>query len=65
MQKWEYKWLMLGPAGLFNLEPQTKVAESREIPEYLNTLGEAGWELTGIVSTNRDLAELFFKRPKP
>lgn len=67
--KWEYLILDFG----LN---RARSANGHEIPnwqrqpvtlvEYINKLGEDGWEMTGsITGEDYNFGRLFFKRPKP
>ena len=64
MQKWEYTWVVIpGKLGKMRLE-------GVKIPalDYVNELGNQGWELVGIEQSwpGSGLSDylLFFKRPK-
>ena len=52
MQRWECR--------------NTKTGKTRRLPDYLNQIGNDGWELVGaITAVNWDYGRLFFKRPRP
>lgn len=67
MQKWEYLTLDF-------YEMRARQVNGHEFPnwkkislfDYLNTLGNDGWEMVGtLTSNNYTFGLLFFKRPKP
>ena len=65
MQKWEYKWIVI-PSSL----GKKKIGKQKvESIEYVNQLGEEGWELLAVEQgwPGSGLSDyiLFFKRPKP
>ena len=60
--KWEYKTLKLGASGFWG----GKVDEN-EMEQYMNQLGQQGWELVTAVDTNKAYGEtrdifVIFKR---
>jgi len=67
MQHWEYMYVDYA-------ENKAKAMNGREykdwkrnpLPEYLNQIGNEGWELVGaLTAMSWDYGRLFFKRPKP
>ncbi|NIM94456.1 MAG: DUF4177 domain-containing protein [Anaerolineales bacterium] len=65
MQKWEYRWIIL-PHSLGRMKAAGRKVESSD---YVNELGDQGWELLGIeqgLPGGGIISEyiLFFKRPK-
>jgi hypothetical protein len=77
MQKWEYKYMFHDTHGYKLFIDGKVVADGTNIKtiNYLQNLGDEGWELTGIVSecfTNGGIISekwtginYYFKRPKP
>jgi len=60
MQKWEYLSLRV-PANLGHI----KVQEQRyPVQDYLNHLGEQGWEMVGAAPHPAGGFQLFFKKDK-
>lgn len=88
MQKWEYAWIYFNSGTnviSFNGEKIPLKKESQKIStyeyskeekytlvEYLNVLGDEGWEAVGLSKTSSPIAQTFadqvdilFKRPIP
>ena len=69
MQKWEYLWVGWNTVkGRFPIKPYiVNDMELRDwqkgvtLQQYMDQLGNEGWDLAGSTSTNF----LIFKRPKP
>ena len=36
--------------------------EQPEIADFLNQLGQEGWEMVGIVNSHRNMRDVYFKR---
>jgi len=64
MQKWEYRWVIL-PHNLNKIKVD---GDKVQALEYVNGLGERGWELVsveqGFPGSGMSDYILFFKRPK-
>jgi hypothetical protein len=64
MQKWEYTWVVI-PGNLGKMKVGGQKVHARD---YVNELGEKGWELVGIEQSwpGAGISDyiLFFKRPK-
>ena len=75
MTKWEYKIVnvrsenyRLDPSARSGVWPPPGPASERTTTQYLNELGQEGWELVGITSVNfktgaTDNVAMLFKRP--
>jgi hypothetical protein len=69
MKKWEYAILKCGYSITLDFQPQffntqkLRFDAPVSIHEYLNKLGEEGWELV-CVSHVGDVMRFIFKRPK-
>jgi hypothetical protein len=68
--KWEYRVVYVDPRGRISSEGVEFVRQSAEnrsafVRRYLDTLGEDGWELTGIHPLVRsESSYMIFKRHK-
>lgn len=64
MEKWEYTWVVI-PGNLGKMKVGGQKVPARD---YVNELGEKGWELVGIEQSwpGAGISDyiLFFKRPK-
>jgi hypothetical protein len=65
--RWEYREILFRDYG--GLRPRFVDGEEQEgwkrlpvIQEYLNQLGEEGWELAGVGSRHKDQVPFYFKR---
>jgi hypothetical protein len=76
MQKWEYKSMFLDTEGdKLYIDGEVVAEKNYRISNYLQQLGDEGWELAGVVSecyANGSYLEkrwtgikYYFKRPKP
>lgn len=68
-QQWEYMEVVFRDYGGYrprfvNGEEQLNWKQAPVIYEYLNQVGEQGWELAGIGSRNDMEMAAYFKRPK-
>ena len=69
-EKWEYRVVYVDPRGRISSEGVEFVRQSAEnrtafVKRYLDTLGEEGWELTGIHPLIRtESSYVILKRPK-
>lgn len=50
--KWEYKTIKLGTTGFLGGK-----LDERELEQYMNQLGQQGWELTTAFDTNKAQGE--------
>jgi hypothetical protein len=73
MKKWEYLYVGAVPVSYRNKEVKFVVngetmKSSRRLGEYLQELGEQGWEMVTVFQDPDPaypLSYFFFKRPKP
>lgn len=75
MQKWEYLDVYVDREVAKVTAYKVRLVNGQELPnwskgphyiQYLNTLGQQGWELLSVWGTAGGTIELFhFKRPKP
>ncbi len=69
MKKWEYLFLdavwdiRCGYVPVAANSKKLRTKDESCIHEYVNGLGEEGWELTAVSETG-NMMRLFFKRPK-
>lgn len=68
-QQWEYMEVIFRDYGgyrprFINGEEQFSWKQAPVIYEYMNQVGEQGWELTGVGSRNDMEMAAYFKRPK-
>lgn len=73
MQKWEYQFVFIEHIKTRDSKviypKETKLPKWVDLNNYLNWLGERGWELCGTSSSQSELGtyvdvSMFFKRPK-
>jgi hypothetical protein len=67
MQKWEYLTIRVTSGQLYtvNGERLKDIQKGRPYVEYLNQLGDQGWEVTGTGSVGLlGLGDIILKRPK-
>ena len=77
MEKWEYLKVVVaidklssrnrGNIVLSANRQQYSGGQEPDVLDFLNTVGEDGWEMTGVISWGMAIegATLFFKRRKP
>lgn len=74
MQRWDYLTVRLDHFGAMapqQLAPrfvngqELKDWKKISVSAFLSQLGQDGWEMCGMLNTQRDENCLFFKRPKP
>ncbi len=72
MQKWQYKWVSFykaDSANIYSTGLGKKWIGCEQCDQYIDELGERGWELVGVTSSFTSSGsymqlQMFFKRPK-
>ncbi len=65
-QKWEYLIVEINTGRVSRINKvNISLTEREEESDYLQKMGDEGWELVSAIETYSHNQRLYFKRPKP